>query len=149
MKKKIFALGICIACPFFSEANNQPTITHLEWGKVQVKHPDGTEILYDSQTAKDCKIFPDGSIGWDWNLTGTRHRPGIQIADVKDIVDKVDVLILTRGVLGVLQIKAETLEYLDSLGKKYHCALTNDAVKLYEELVEKGEKVGIILHSTC
>jgi hypothetical protein len=58
-------------------------------------------------------------------------------------------VVLTRGMELVLQTCPETLEYLEAQGVRYHVAETNDAAQIYNELVEKGEAVGGLFHSTC
>ncbi|NBD31875.1 MAG: hypothetical protein GVY17_02600 [Cyanobacteria bacterium] len=82
---------------------NSPPITHLQWGRIEV----------EGQRYKDAKLFPGGSREWDWRETGTRHQPGIQPADVKELLDKgAQVLILSQGMWKMLQVSAETLEML-------------------------------------
>jgi len=46
---------------------------------------------------KDCKLWPGHAEKWDWSTTGTRHKPGIQPADVEAMLDSIDVLILSEG----------------------------------------------------
>jgi hypothetical protein len=36
---------------------------------------------------KDAKVFPGGAREWDWRETGTRHVPGIQPADVQELIE--------------------------------------------------------------
>jgi hypothetical protein len=55
-----------------------PRISHLSWGHVEVEgHPP----------FKDIKVFPGGAREWDWRETGTRHVPGIQPADVQELIE--------------------------------------------------------------
>ena len=35
---------------------------------------------------KDFKLYRGGGRAWDWAETGTRHSPGIQPADVEELV---------------------------------------------------------------
>ena len=49
-----------------------PRITHLSWGRLEVE---------GGRSFKDAKLWPGGGRAWDWKETGTRHRPGIQLAD--------------------------------------------------------------------
>ena len=121
-----------------------PEILALKWGSVTVKNPDGSIKQY-----KDCKLFPTGSSIWDWRLTGTEHNPGIQITDIAAFINNVDIVILTEGMDGVLQIMPETIEYIKNVGKEYHKARNKKAAKLYATLTKEGKKVGMVLHSTC
>src|SRR4029077_14646613 len=55
-----------------------PRISHLSWGHTEVEgHPP----------FKDAKVFPGGAREWDWRDTGTRHVPGIQPADVQELIE--------------------------------------------------------------
>jgi len=55
-----------------------PAIKSVEWGEV---------VTDDGNTYKDAKLFPGGSRAWDWNETGTHHAPGIQPADVNELLE--------------------------------------------------------------
>ena len=60
-------------------AANSPRISHLSWGRMEVEgHPP----------FKDAKVFPGGAREWDWRETGTRHVPGIQPADVRELIER-------------------------------------------------------------
>lgn len=50
---------------------------------------------------KDAKIFPGGAREWDWRETGTRHAPGIQPADVQELIEHgAKAVVLSRGIFG-------------------------------------------------
>lgn len=118
-----------------------PRITHLEWGQVKVAGQGGTY--------KDAKLFPGGSRAWDWNETGTRHEPGIQPADVEELLaHEVSVVILSQGFNRRLQVSPETLQLLREKNISSHVLQTEEAVRLYNQLREK-ERVGALIHSTC
>jgi hypothetical protein len=117
-----------------------PCITHLSWGKIKV---DG------KQNFKDAKCFPGGASAWDWNETGTRHVPGIQPADIKELLEHgVNCIVLSQGMLGRLQICPETFQLLKELDIPVHVGKTKEAVALYNQL-RHTESVGGIFHSTC
>ena len=116
-----------------------PRITRLSWGRLEVE--DGT--------FKDAKLFPGGSREWDWNETGTRHAPGIQPADVEELLEHgATVVVLSRGFHDRLGVCRETLRMLEDRGVPVHLEQTEGAVKLYNELRER-ERVGALIHSTC
>ncbi len=120
-----------------------PRITHLSWGRIEVEGEGST------LTFKDAKLFPGGAREWDWNETGTRHTPGIQPADIEELLAKgADVVVLARGVYQRLRVPAETLRFLKDRGVAAHVLPTEDAVRLYNELRERC-KVGGLIHSTC
>lgn len=118
-----------------------PRIRCLAWGRVEV---EGAEVPY-----KDAKVWPGGSREWDWNETGTRHEPGIQPADVQELLAHgARTVVLSRGVQGRLQVRPDTLQVLREMGVTAHVLQTEAAVRLYNELRE-GEAVGGLFHSTC
>jgi len=118
-----------------------PRIIMLAWGEMRVEGlPPG----------KDFKLFPGGGRDWDWAETGTRHRPGIQPADVTELIDHgCEIIVLTRGMELVLQTCPETLDLLKSRGVTVHVLETNAAAALYNQLAAKGVRVGGLFHSTC
>jgi hypothetical protein len=140
--KKLLLLVSLASC--VSIVGKAPEIINFSWGKTEVRDCDGSIKQF-----KDCIITPAGSYEWDWGKTGTRHVPGTQIADVQAFVGMADIFILTRGVDEVLQIKLETITFLESYGKTVHCIATKAAIELYKQIVAAGHKVAIILHSTC
>ncbi|MBI2485763.1 MAG: Mth938-like domain-containing protein [Deltaproteobacteria bacterium] len=120
---------------------HSPLITHLSWGRVGV---DGQDKPY-----KDAKLFPGGSREWDWRETGTQHVPGIQPADVEELLEHgATVVILSKGIYEQLQVSPETLQMLRDKGITTHILQSEKAVRLYNELREK-ERVGGLFHSTC
>lgn len=122
----------------------ETVITNLSWGTMEVS------IDGEKQVFKDCKIWPGGAREWRWDETGTHHTPGIQPADIEEILTQdVDVLVLTRGQLGRLSISAKTEEELRKQGVSYHIEKTKKAVRLFNELSKQGKRVGGVFHSTC
>lgn len=83
-------------------------------------------------------------------MTATRHRPGIQPADIDDILaHNVDVMLLSRGMECMLHTCADTEYLLRSRDIAYHIAETQQAVDLFNTLTRQGKKVGGVFHSTC
>jgi hypothetical protein len=100
-------------------------------------------------TVKDAKLYPGGGREWNWNETGTGHDPGIQPADIHELLEHgAKVIVLSRGVYGRLKIKPETLQFLEARGITVHMKKTKEAVRLYNELWET-DAVGGLFHSTC
>ena len=98
---------------------------------------------------KDFKLYPGGGRAWDWRETGTEHDPGIQPADVEEILDNgADVVVLSRGMRLALKTSPETIELLNKRGVTVHVKETNEAVELYNELA-RDHAVGGLFHSTC
>ena len=100
-------------------------------------------------TGKDFKLYPGGGRAWDWSETGTHHVPGIQPADVAELLEHgSEVIVLSRGMQLVLQTCPETLATLRDRGLTVHVEETGAAVALYNELA-KQHAVGGLFHSTC
>lgn len=117
-----------------------PEITHLEWGKIEA----------DGRTFKDVKLWPGGGRDWDWRETGTRHVPGVQVADVEELLAHgAKVVVLSRGVQEVLQVAPSVVVALEARGVKVHVAQTEQAVKLYNQLRATEPALGGLFHSTC
>jgi hypothetical protein len=117
-----------------------PRITHISWGSMHVEGlPPG----------KDVKLYPGGGREWDWSEHGTHHHPGIQPADVQELLDhNCAVVVLGRGMDLRLEVMPETLELLEAAGVAVHVEETRVAVELYNRLAET-EAVGGLFHSTC
>ena len=119
-----------------------PLVTHLSWGRLEVEGWDGQ--------FRDAKLFPGGAREWDWNETGTSHEPGIQPADIEELLDRgATVVVLSRGFHERLRVRRETLRKLEKRKVPVYVKQTGEAVRLYNELSRENEKVGALVHSTC
>lgn len=117
-----------------------PRITHVSWGRMDVE---------GIGSGKDFKLYPGGGRAWDWSETGTRHMPGIQPGDVRELVERGStVVVLSRGMEERLQTTPEALKFLKEHGVAVHVLETAAAVDLYNRLAE-AERVGGLFHSTC
>jgi hypothetical protein len=100
-------------------------------------------------TGKDFKLYPGGGREWDWRETGTQHDPGIQPADVEELLaNGANVVILSRGMQLALKTSPETLEMLRQRGISVYVKETKEAAEIYNRLAEKNA-VGGLFHSTC
>jgi hypothetical protein len=117
-----------------------PRIVAIERGRMEVEGVG---------TGKDFKLFPGGGRGWDWNETGTRHDPGIQPADVAELLDHgATTIVLSRGMDLQLRVAPSTMTLLEERGVTVYVAETRDAVRVYNELAGRAA-VGGLFHSTC
>lgn len=117
-----------------------PRVVDISWGRMEVEGVG---------RGRDFKLYPGGGREWDWNETGTHHVPGIQPADVQELLDRgSEVVVLSRGMQLALQVCPETIEALRENGVTCHVEETNAAVKLYNELA-RSQAVGGLFHSTC
>jgi hypothetical protein len=121
--------------------HRSPRINHVSWGQLEV---EGRAEPY-----KDAKLFPGGSREWNWRETGTKHLPGIQPADVQELLDHgAKIIVLSRGMKECLHVPRETLDFLEGREVAAHVLPTAEAVELYNQLAGK-ERVGGLFHTTC
>ncbi len=117
-----------------------PRILAVSWGHMEIE---------GLGTGKDFKLYPGGGHEWDWSETGMRHSPGIQPADVEELLAYgATTVVLSRGMDLVLQTDPRTLEFLAAKSITVHVLETLEAVALYNSLVETTP-VGGLFHSTC
>lgn len=117
-----------------------PRILAISWGRMEV---EGVGV------GKDFKLYPGGGRVWDWTETGTRHVPGIQPADIEELLAHGSTtVVLSRGMQQRLRTDPRTLQMLDVRSIAVHVAETDDAVKLYNDLAG-DTRVGGLFHSTC
>lgn len=122
--------------------HSSPRITHLSWGRLEV---EGRDAAF-----KDAKLWPGGGRAWDWNETGTRHAPGIQPADAKELLEHgAEIVILSTGINERLQVPPHTVDALEEHGVEVEVLQTERAVERYNELQAAGEAVSGLFHSTC
>ena len=118
-----------------------PRITHLSWGKMTVE---------GIGSGKDFKLWPGGGRPWDWNETNTHHYPGIQTADIEELLEHgAEEIVLSRGMLLALHVCPETTELLQAESITMHIAETKEAGDIYNRLIKDGKSVGGLFHSTC
>ncbi len=122
------------------DKNKSPKINSIKWGQI---------ITDNDERYKDAKLFPGGSRKWDWNETGTHHVPGIQPADIEELLDHgAETIVLSKGFHERLQVCDETTELLKQEGVDYHILETEKAVEKYNNLTG-NHAVGALIHSTC
>ena len=120
---------------------SSPKILNVSWGRMAV------EGLGEG---RDFKLWPGGGQRWDWAETDTHHDPGIQAADVEELLAHgADVIVLSRGMELRLKTSSAALEFLQERGVDVSVDETVAAVERYNGLVERGLRVGGHFHSTC
>ena len=114
---------------------HSPRIIHISWGHMEVE---------GLGSGKDFKLYPGGGRKWDWRETNTEHSPGIQPADVQELLEKGSkVVVLSRGVQLMLRTCPETLQLLKDKGIGVHVEETRKAAALYETHVSGCTSVGL------
>jgi hypothetical protein len=98
---------------------------------------------------KDFKLYPGGGRAWDWNETGTRHSPGVQPADVEELLaNGATTVVLSQGMDKQLRVDPATLALLEQRSITVHVLETREGVALYNDLAS-DHAVGGLFHSTC
>jgi len=135
------ARGLTNEISIVKVGKHSPRIKHASWGRLEVEG--------QADPFKDAKLFPGGSREWNWRETGTGHVPGIQVADVQELLEHgAEVVVLSRGMKKCLEVPAETLNFLKKKQIETHILPTAEAVELYNKLAEKSP-VGGLFHTTC
>lgn len=118
-----------------------PKINSMSWGAMEVE---------GLGAGKDFKLWPGGGRAWDWAETGTHHVPGIQPADVDELIEHgCKEIVLSRGMLLRLRTSPATMELLEGKDIEFHIEESTRAAALYNQLAEQGVAVGGLFHSTC
>ncbi|MGH9037103.1 MAG: Mth938-like domain-containing protein [Acidimicrobiia bacterium] len=121
--------------------STSPPVGDHGWGFVEV---EGIGRL------RDAKLWPGGGRAWDWNETGTHHRPGIQPADVLELLDHApEVVVLSRGRQLRLETCGETLSLLESRGVEVIRQETGAAMDAYNRLVAEDRRAAALFHTAC
>jgi hypothetical protein len=118
-----------------------PRILDVSWGRMEVEgHGVG----------KDFVLYPGGGEAWDWGVTGMSHDPGVRPVDVAAVLAHApSVVVLSHGMEGRLQVDPATLDLLAERGIEVVQGLTPEVVARYNALVDAGERVAGLFHSTC
>jgi hypothetical protein len=115
-----------------------PRIVRISWGRMEV---EGLGV------GTDFKLYPGGVRAWDWAETGTRHSPGIQPADLEELVARgAATVVLSQGMNKQVHIRPDTCRYLDERSITVHVAETRQAAKIYNDLAEGAGCRALPLH---
>ncbi len=115
----------------------------------RIKKYDFGEIIVDNERyTKDLIITPVGIIGNWWRREG--HR--LQLVDICEYVQEnieYDAVVIGTGYYGYMKVDREIIDYFKEKNVEVYVSDTREAVKKYNELVEKGKKVLGLFHLTC
>lgn len=118
-----------------------PLIERIRWGEIEVEKLG---------IGKDFKLYPGGGRVWNWRETNTHHVPGIQVADIEELLqNNSQEIVLSRGMLLKLEVDSETTVYLKQVGVQFHVMETKMAAEFYNHLARQNVMVGGLFHSTC
>jgi hypothetical protein len=124
-----------------TKIDRSPAVGANGWGHVEI---EGLGRL------RDAKLWPGGGRAWDWNETGTQHHPGIQPADVEELLEHdPEVVVLSRGRRCRLETCPETLAQLVARRIEVVQVETGAAIETYNRLAVAGRRVAALLHTTC
>jgi hypothetical protein len=119
--------------------DRSPFVSAFSWGRIEVV----------GRTFRDARLYPGGAEEWDWRKTGTHHDPGIQLADVADLLPhRPETVILSRGMDLVLRVPQATVDAIRAHGPKVIVLQSQEAVAEYNARCTR-EPVVALIHSTC
>jgi hypothetical protein len=99
---------------------------------------------------RDAKLWPGGGREWNWRETDTDHDPGIQPADVMELLEHgPELLVLSSGRQGRLGVCAETLSLVQRRAVEVVREETAPALETYNALASQGRRVAALFHTTC
>ena len=118
--------------------NRSPHITALAWGRIEI---EGVGAF------RDAKVFPGGAREWDWNETGTAHEPGIQPADIAELLDHgATTIVLSQGMLKRLHVCPQALRLLAERRAAVTCTADRGGGRTVQPTARSPANCGIISH---
>ena len=94
----------------------------------------------------DLIVFPDSVLSKWWRVDG--HS--LAIEDLKEVIDyKPNILVVGKGAAGIMRVPSLTEETLKKHKIKIISKKSGEAYKVFNEYIEKGEKVVGAFHLTC
>lgn len=117
-------------------------IDSVEWGKIVVGGREYKQILVVGE-----KVFERDSEKLH-QLFGTTHRIGDW--EVEELIKgKPEIIVIGTGWEGILEVSEKLRAKSEELGIEIKILRTPEAVEKYNKLVEQGEKVNALIHTTC
>lgn len=112
-------------------------VQHYSFGRIKISGKDYTS---------DVIVGPDYiKAGW-WRKEG--HR--VQLEDVADILERdPEVVIFGTGANGRVRVDDDVVRVFKEKGKEVIVARTDEAVRMYNEMVRKNKNVVLAAHLTC
>ena len=108
-------------------------------------------IMVDGKKYRhDVVIFPSGKVKrrkGGFLMFGSHSFKRREFEEL--CIEKADVLVVGTGTDGVAKISEEAKDFLEKAKVKLIALPSLEAVKKFNELVERGKKVGAIIHVTC
>jgi hypothetical protein len=127
--------------PEVSSNERSPKVLDHAWGQIAV---EGVGSF------RDVKLWPGGGREWDWEETGTRHDPGIQPADVEELLDaNSEIVVLSKGRELRLKTCEETIQLLEENEVTVVREETSLAIAEYNRLAQSSCRVAALIHTTC
>lgn len=90
-------------------------------------------------------------VSWDGKIEERIKSHIFSKKELLDLLKRKDfkVLIVATGFYGVVKIEREVFNLAKKEGKELLALKTEEACKLFNNLVNEGKKVLLVLHSTC
>lgn len=106
----------------------------------------GKIVIDGKPYGSDVIVFPDRVQSNWWRKEG--HN--LSFEDLDLIIEyKPDTIIIGRGASGVMKVSEEIIKQLEDEGYTVHAPKSNEACKLFNELIAQDERVVLGIHLTC
>jgi hypothetical protein len=117
-----------------------------EWFWMIDSYGFGRIVIDGKKYTSDVIIFPNQVMSDWWREEG--HR--LHVNDLDEVLkEKVDVLVVGTGYLGLMKVLTETEELMKREGVELIIQPTKEAWKTYNSLAKSGKKVVAAFHLTC
>jgi len=120
----------------------QPKIDYVEFGEIVIGGKKFHQILISDGKVleRDSKKLED--------IFGTTHFIGDWEKEML-LTSNPTTIIIGNGFQGILQIREDLIRQIKEKNIKLIVDYTPKAVTFYNQLIEKGEKVNALIHTTC
>ncbi len=110
------------------------------------KYSFGEIVINGKAYIRDLIIYPD-KIKENW---WRKEGHSLCIRDIEEVFEyKPEILIIGTGYSGVMDVPENVIKEIKKKGIKVEIYFTKDAVRKFNEYIEKGKRVVCALHLTC
>lgn len=117
-------------------------IDEVSWGKVEVDGKQYHQVLIvndkveERENDKLHRFFKTTHQIGDWE-------------EKKILSENPEIVLIASGWSGFLKVKGDFKEKIKKAGAELQIVLTPQVVKRYNQLIQKGKKVNVLIHTTC
>lgn len=124
------------------QAKITPIIDKVSWAKVRID-----AVAYHQVLISENKVWERDAARLN-QLFGTTHQIGDWEQKIL-LASKPEAIIIATGWNGVLRIDERFKVKIEKAGIKLMALLTPQAVRAYNRLTQKGQRINALIHTTC